>query len=248
MTYFDEISNAQKKAFLEAHTFFSNAQTEQHFVKAIPQISSLQCWLEYFVMTDRFRESVAGFFSEAVNDAILSYMFARVGTWRPALQSLRSALENTLFFLYYKDHQIELSLWANQKHRIGFSELCQYFRSHPNLVGLDHQSETGVGQLEIAYSKLSKAVHGSVESFRMVAKSPADQLPAVHVHSPVELSRYVSILKDVVEPLNLLLMGIFKESLQGTSLPALRQGIAGSLAPTRRTIAKKKFKVVLQKA
>lgn len=245
MSYFEELSAAQKDAFLDAHAFFSDTASERIFAKIIPSISSLQSWLEYYVLTDRFGQLVSDFFSEAVNDAILSYSFARVGTWRPALQSLRSTIENVLFFLYYKDHPIELALWHKQKHRIGFTHLCQYLRAHPFLSERDHQSETGIDDVEKAYARLSQAVHGSVEHFRMVKKSGTGKLPSVHVKSVPELSRYRSMTKEVIGALNLLLVATFSQDLQGTSLPTLRSGIGGALSAHAKNTCKGVFKVVL---
>jgi hypothetical protein len=246
MSLFSDFSNTQISAFTEAHGFFSDSASEKQFNSIFSSIASLQAWLEYFVDTNRFSEKTQMFFFEAVNDAILSCYFARVGTWRPAIQSLRSTLENCLQFLYYKDHLVELKLWENQKHKIGFQRLEEYLKQHPILAGHDHQSETGLVQIEQSYSLLSKAVHGSVDGFRMVSKSPGKQLPSIHVNSMVELSRYRTLVRSLFEALNQLLVAIFNEELQGTALPSLRQAIAhATSAGTRRTV-KKAFKVVLQ--
>lgn len=245
MGYFSDLSDSQRHAYLDAHAFFSDSGSEKSFTGIISSIASLQSWLEYFVSA-RFNASVSAFFTEAVNDAILSYSFARVGTWRPALQSLRSTLENCLFFLYYKDHSVELALWSRQKHRIGFTELCHYLRAHPDLSDRNHQSETGIEHLEKAYSQLSQAVHGSVDHFRMVVKtSSSHELPAIHVKSPVELSRYRTMLRQLVEALNQLLVAVFREHLQGAALPALRQAIAAAVSAKKKALAKNVYNVVL---
>jgi hypothetical protein len=190
MSYFHDLSKAQKEAYEDAHAFFGDKAHEKTYEVLIGAVSSLNCWLEYYVRTNRFSEEVSDFFAEAVNDAILAYSFARVGTWRPSLQSLRSTLENTLFFLYYKDHPVELQLWQQQKHRIGFTDLVAYFKGHPLLAGFNHQTDTGIVRLEDAYSSLSKAVHGSVSYFRMVNMAPLQELPSTHVTDVVELSRF----------------------------------------------------------
>lgn len=91
---------------------------------------------------------------------------------------MRSTLENTLYFLYYKDHPVELQLWQQQRHRLGFTDLIAYFKGHPLLAEFNHQSETGIVALEDAYASLSKAVHGSVSYFRMVSKAPLQELPS----------------------------------------------------------------------
>jgi hypothetical protein len=248
MSYLQTLSQSQKQAYEEAHRFFGDQTHEKTYEELISAVSSLNCWLEYYVRTNRFAEEVSDFFAEAVNDAILAYSFARVGTWRPALQSLRSTLENTLHFLYYKDHPVELQLWQQQRHRLGFTELISYFKGHPLLAGFNHQSETGIVQLEDAYASLSKAVHGSVSYFRMVSKAPLQELPSIHVADPVELLRFRSTLRDMVEAMNQLLVAIFRESLRGAALPALRHGIAATVSASRRAAIKKSFSVSLLKS
>lgn len=247
MSYFQTLSQSQKNAYEDAHAFFGEKVHEKTYEELIGAVSSLNCWLEYYVRTDRFPQEVSDFFAEAVNDAILAYSFARVGTWRPALQSLRSTLENTLHFLYYKDHPVELQLWQQQRHRIGFTDLVAYFKAHPLLAGFNHQSDTGIVALEDAYASLSKAVHGSVSYFRMVSKAPLQELPSIHVADAVELSRFKSTVRDLIEAVNQLLVANFRESLQGAALPALRHGIAVTVSPGRRTAIKKAFGVSLQK-
>lgn len=245
MSYFQSLSASQKAAYLKAHSFFSDPAFEKTYEDLMKSVASLQSWLEYYVNTNRFDAKVSAFFTEAVNDAILAYSFARVGTWRPALQNLRSTLENSLCFLYYKDHPVELMLWARQKHRVGFSDLSQYFKAHPLLCDYSHQSETGIDTLDKCYSGLSKAVHGSVDYFRMVKNSPLERLPSIHVKDAIELSRFKTTLKTLVEALNQLLVAMFRESLQGASLPSLRQGIAGAVSASKRARIKKSFNVML---
>lgn len=245
MSYLRDLSRSQKNAFLNAFEFFSDGAHQKTYEDLIASISSLQSWLEYYVTTANFESKVIDFFSEAVNDAILAYSFARVGTWRPALQSLRSTLENSLYFLYYKDHPIELLLWEKQKHRLGFTDLNLYFKGHPLLCGHNHQIETGIDAIEKSYAELSKAVHGSVAYFRMVGKSSFEYLPSIHVKDAVELSRFRSIVRRLIEGINQLFVAMFSESLQGAALPSLRQGIAGAVSAAKRAAIKKSFNIML---
>lgn len=245
MTSVKKLAASQKDAFLEAHTFFSNPTHDKHFNDMVQSLASLQSWLEYFIVPTSFGSDVRNFFVEAVNDSIIAYSQARVGTWRPALQCLRSTLENALVFLYYKDHPVELQLWTQQQHRMGFAELCTYLKAHPLLLKFDHQSETGIVVLGEIYSELSRAVHGSVTFMRMTAKAPKEELPSMHIHSPAELSRFTGLVKTLVEYLNILFVAMFRESLTGTSLPLLRSAIAGAIADKRRKNVKKVFGVTL---
>jgi hypothetical protein len=232
---------------LEAHSFFSDKAYVQSYLDLITCVASLQSWLEYYVRTNRFDAAVSAFFAEAVNDAILAYSFARVGTWRPALQSLRSTLENSLYFLYYKDHPVELLLWSKQNHRMGFTELSHYLKSHPLLSGYNHQTEIGIGTLDRCYADLSKAVHGSVDHFRMVVKTPFEELPSIHALNAIELARFRKTLRRLVEALNQLFVAMFREALQGAALPSLRNSVAACLSAKKRTTMKQSFNVMLHK-
>lgn len=58
-------------------------------------VVSLQGWRE-FVFQKTQSESAAEFFLECQNDALQSLALSLVGMWRPALQSLRAALEGGL--------------------------------------------------------------------------------------------------------------------------------------------------------
>jgi hypothetical protein len=110
--------------------------SETTFQGSYARITSFQAWrtelLENMIGADAL-----GFFLEAQNDALVSHVFAGMGTWRAALKSLRSCLENVLFCLYYKDHAVELQLWHSGKHRLGFRDLEKYFREHPSISGIE---------------------------------------------------------------------------------------------------------------
>ena len=73
-----------------------------------------------------------------------------MGSWRAALQSLRSTIDNVLFCLFYKDHPVELRLWGQGKDKRSFSELFGYLKKHPEMNGLP-QSVVGVFDLEREY-------------------------------------------------------------------------------------------------
>ena len=103
------------------------------------------------------------FFFEAQNDLLVSHCLSRCGYFRQALKTLRSAIDNFYFAIYYKDYPIELEKWLLGNHKLSFSELQSYFESHPLII--DSKIElTGLDLLKVEYSTLSKAVHGSAKN------------------------------------------------------------------------------------
>ncbi len=145
--------------------------THQQYVESYRRLSCLQTIKRELVLSN-FSEASAAFFSEAHNDALVSHVSASFGAWRSSLQALRSCLENALCSIYYKDHPVELELWACGQFRIGFSEVHRYLLAHPSLTNIDNQL-TGLELIGEEYATLSKAVHASAANFRMVVVRPS---------------------------------------------------------------------------
>ena len=168
---------------------------------------------------DRFSRGSGGVFFEAQNDLLMSHCLASCGSFRQALKSLRAAIENVLFFLYYKDHPIELEKWGHGRHRITHSELQSYFESHPKILGKSIALQY-LASLKEEYATLSKAVHGSAKTFRMTRNLSDIQLWSTD-------KKYVSMWatreKSTIVALNFLLVYIFSDLLKGASGRPLRQ-------------------------
>jgi len=189
-------------------------------------VVSLQGWRQ-FVFERMRSESAAKFFLECQNDSLQSLALSLVGMWRPALQSLRAALEGCLAAAYYSDHPVEARRWTTGSFSIGFSQLLKYFEEHPADLSA-HARLNPLPALEKEYTTLSQAVHGSRLSFRMstdgqIALSRNDG----RLHS-MWLTRHRSVLQAI----NLLLCGLFRDDIRGNDHAELRKTI--SLAVPRR--------------
>ena len=124
-----------------------------------------------------FSKDAAHFFFEAHNDALLSHVNASFGSWRPALQALRSYMENTMAAIYYKDHPVELEKWKAGDFTIQPRDLREYIYDHPKLKRVS--SEIGLKKLvNEEYATLSKAVHGSSSLFRMTSSDGKTNIAA----------------------------------------------------------------------
>jgi len=181
----------------------------------------------------------AAFMLEAHNDALTSHVMANLGAWRVSLQALRSCIENTLCCLFYKDHPIELRLWALGKYRTTFSDMHEYFVGHPDLTDIG-PTNCGLDQIAQEYKTLSFAVHGSAANFRMT-----DNIAEVLLwdSSTIRASKWATREHKVLEGLSLLICYLHRSELQGSRLPHVRELLGFVLTASKRNALKKLAKV-----
>jgi hypothetical protein len=214
------------------------------FLRSYSRIISMNAWRSNFLENNISKGSLE-FFGEALNDALISHVFARFGSWRSALKSLRSCIENTCYCLYYKDHPIELQLWELGKHRLGFSEVHNYLEQHPNLAPLRNASVTGLATIKDEYGTLSRAVHASARSFRM---SPNVHKVAFWRPNEQSLGQWHSREKCTLSGLNLLLTAMFRESLSAAQQRSLRTALALVIPTSFHNKIKSKLNVTIPSA
>jgi hypothetical protein len=216
----------------------SNTRFENSYIR----LTSLQAWRSNIIEPQLTTDSI-GFFIEAQNDALISHIQASLGSWRVALKSLRSCIENVLLCLYYKDHPVEFSLWEIGKFRIPFSKALKYLQDHPCMNGLpDHL--TGLSLINKEYDKLSQAVHSSSIEFRMTEDGKALSLWKTDAqHESIWETRE----KRTLEGLNLLLLAFFKGHLQGSNLGALRESIGFVIPATKDATIKSSMGVRIKR-
>jgi hypothetical protein len=106
--------------------------------------------------------------------------------------------------------------------------MLEYLEKHPALDGID-RSMSGLDMLGREYGILSKAVHGSA-SFQMTAEKGATSLWTSELRS---LRQWRTRERLVLQSVNLLLMAIFRENLQGAQHPQLRKAISFTVSPAR---------------
>lgn len=214
----------------------SLSKFEQSYIR----ISSFQAW-RVSVILGNSCEGAEAFFFEAQNDLLTSHCLARCGSFRQALKALRSAVENTFFSLFYMDHPIELQKWELGRHKLGFTELCTYFESHPAIHG--HTiALASIEAIKGEYATLSKAVHGSAKVFRMTQNLTDVRLWGDDVAS---VGKWATREKAVIQNLNLILLHIFSGNLQGAINRNLRESVGLLIPKTQWAELKKSIKVTL---
>jgi hypothetical protein len=161
-----------------------------------------------------------------------------MGAWRSSLKSLRSCIENVLFAMYYKDHPVELRLWDQGAHRLGFAESVSYFERHPDLTKVTNR---GLDVLSHEYAVLSRAVHASAQSFRMTS----DGKTLLWSGEKSRLGAWATREAAVIKGINLFLIALFRAELQGARKPNLRQAIAFAVPATLFPKVKAEHSVVL---
>jgi hypothetical protein len=211
------------------------------FLKSYSRIASINAWRNVILET-RISEASLEFFSEALNDAVTSHVFAQFGTWRSALMSLRSCIENVSYCLFYMDHPVELRLWGAGRHRPGFSETLDYLEHHPDVAPLGNSPVTGLASLKEEYSTLSRAVHASAKGFRMSSNGPGTVLWKPDAAS---LALWRTREQHTLVALNLLLTAIFRDLLAGTQQPSLRKALGGVIPTSMHAKVKTELKVTI---
>ncbi|WP_207622144.1 hypothetical protein [Alienimonas californiensis] len=203
-------------------------------------LASLHAWSCY-MFEGRMAESAHAFHVEAKNDALTSHVLAVMGVWRASLQTLRACIENALCAQFFKDHPVENELRDAGQYRKGFSDLLAYFRSHPGLAGLDERV-SGLDLLGGEYAKLSMAVHGSSDSYRMTTETGAVQM---FVQDDIRMRQWRSRERNVLIGLNCLLTCLYRSQLSGSQKPALRESIGAVLPAGKRDAIKDQLGVFL---
>jgi len=210
------------------------------FQESYRRLTTLQAWRTVLLEPVTTPESLE-FFLEAQNDALVSHTLAQLGSWRTALMSLRSCIENVVFFLYYKDHPVELELWQRGRHRLPFSSGITYLKGHPAVEGVP-KGLAGLELIEKEYSTLSRAVHASAKSFRMTT---ATSTPTLWSFTPQSISGWSTRERSVIQGLNYILLCLFREALCGTRLPNLRKSISLVVPRAKHVAIRQHYKVSL---
>ena len=211
------------------------------FLGSYSRIAAFNAW-KCNVMDRKASSDSLKFFVEAINDALVSHVFAGFGSWRVSLMSLRSCIENTYNFLYYMDHPIELRLWELGEHRLGFSDVHLYLERHPDIAPFHKSTISGLPTLKAEYGTLSRAVHASASGFRM---SPDGKTVSLWRPEAASLNQWNTREKHTFGSLNLLLTSVFRESLQGTQNLPLRQALARVIPDSLRARLKSDYKVTI---
>lgn len=212
-----------KQEQISESVFKDLGQFKEKYISSYSRLTSLQAWNSY-LLQNLMTSDAHSFFIEAQNDALNSHVLARNGMWRSSLQSLRSTIENILVCHYYFQHPVELDLWKQGKHKIGFTALTDYFENHPNIY--KHKKIVGLQLLKKEYADLSQAVHGSSISFWMGKK---DEMPTLMTSDQVSLGKWETRQKNTLKALNVFMLTFHSSLLSGTAYPALRNAISKSV-------------------
>lgn len=234
-SFFDAIPVSVKDNMAEIR-----GHSEDALARSYERLTSIQAWRS-FVLENVLSEEALGFYAEAQNDGIVSAVLASCGLWRSSLKSIRSAIENIIRTIYYKDHPVEYRLWEEGKHRPAFEFYFNYVKDHPDLKGLP-EAIIGINELKRRYSRLSDAVHSSSKELRMVDDLGALVLWKTDAPS---LSKWESFHKDTYININLLLMCIFREHLTGAAVVGLRRAISQIVPATKRSVIRENLGISL---
>lgn len=181
-----------------------------------------------------FPSEAAQFFFEAHNDLILSHVNASFGCWRPALQALRSFMENTFSSIYYAEHPVELQKWKSGKFYIQPKHLRSYVCEHPKISDLAGAIDLR-SLLDKEYDTLSQAVHASNYLFRMTS---ADGRTAVMKPDPADLGKWAARERTTVSLCVTVLTCAMRDCLEGAKLSNLRGALGIAVGSACRSALK----------
>ncbi len=166
------------------------------------------------------------FLVEAHNDILVSLVTASFGSWRSSLQSLRSALENTMACIYYAEHPVELYKWSKSLYYIQQKHLRLYILDHPNILKISDAS--GLKQnLGNEYETLSKAVHASNSLFRMTDNNGKTNFASVDI---AELGKWSARERAVSNLIFTMLIAYFHHEFDGAKRKTLRESLSRGIS------------------
>lgn len=219
----------------------SEFKGNEKLVESYARIAAINA-LKLDIVKPHFPEGAAHFFFEAHNDSLISHVNASFGSWRPALQALRSFMENTMAAIYYLDHPVEFVKWSAGDFRMSPRELRVYLSEHPRLGKLSTELDLKAA-LDNEYGTLSKAVHGSNNLFRMTT---ADGKTNIATPSSADLGKWSARERSAVDLCITSFVGVLSEHLDGAKMQNLRAVLGIAIRSNSRAALKKHMDVSIQ--
>jgi hypothetical protein len=103
------------------------------------------------------------FLQEMKSSAFYVPACAALGLNKPAASSMRAAVENALYFSYFRDHEIELrTLTVSAKYYVSKREVVEYHLAHTSRFKQLQGSLNFTERLERWYSGISAIIHGQI--------------------------------------------------------------------------------------
>jgi hypothetical protein len=228
-------SEAVSKSIVANITIF---KANEKLVESYARIAAINA-LKVDVVEPQFPKGAAHFFFEAHNDALLSHVNASFGSWRPALQALRSFMENTMASIYYLDHPIEFAKWETGDFQISPKEMREYIAEHPKLAKLVKDLDLKAA-LDKEYGTLSKAVHASNSLFRMTT---GDGKTNIANPCTADLGKWSTRERTAVDICITTLVGVLSDYLDGAKMQNLRTALGIAIQSKSRAALKKHMNV-----
>ena len=154
-----------------------------------------------------------------------------VGLYKPAASSMRSAVENALYFSYFCDHAVELqTLVRDKSFYISKKKIVEYHLLHTPFFK-DKQEAIGLSsELESWYSEISAIIHGQIPGVwsSQALKDTAHNAKALKV-ALREFSRAIQIINYTF------LLTVPEEIWEGMSSSA-RQFLLSGMSSARKIV------------
>ena len=215
-------------------------RTDPRLADVYAQATVLESW------RSRLLDSRLGpglpFWYEAQNDYLLSLVHAGNGVWRSSLQALRSFIENATGAIYYSEHPVEAKRFVSADFRLTWSQTKEYFNTYPYASAAANFRTSAITALASEYADLSKAVHGSSESFRMTA---GRQFPLLCSSDRIKIGAWRTRALASAKAINSVLLLHFSSDLTGARLRPLRDELSAIYSTRDRSRIRQSLNIVI---
>ncbi|MCA2013490.1 hypothetical protein LCM17_18510 [Cereibacter sphaeroides] len=218
----------------------SDFEGNSKLAESYARVASINA-LKVDIVEPHFPSGAAQFFFEAHNDALISHVNASYGSWRSALQALRSFMENTMAAIFYLDHPIEYMKWSAGNFKLSPREMRDYISEHPKLSMLADELCLKAA-LDEEYATLSKAVHGSSSLFRMTT---GDGKTNIANPSLADLGKWSARERSAVDICMTSLVAVTSDYLDGAKMSNLRAALSVAIQKKSRSALKKHLDVTI---
>lgn len=146
-----------------------------------------------------------------------------LGLYKPGAASMRSALENALYYSYFSSHSSELKTLINDtKYYISKNDIIEYHKKHTEDFSKKQREIGFISELDSWYSKISAIVHGQIPG-TWSSQSLADT--GHKLETKIESLKLFSRASTIINVL--LLLTIDGESWEGFSSEARKLFLKG---------------------
>lgn len=208
-------------------------------------ILSLKIWKKYLEENKAVPNGPDQYVDETISNLNQVLVMGIIGFKTPSCIMLRRSLENSISFLYYKDHSVEFSkkeYEPTKKKFLKINELKEYIESYPFYIMYKEYDYEKIKKLIkklmdswlMQYKELSNFVHGTNSEYLDLKNYLNDITPENIIL--VTLMKYIQSLSSIVNTLNILFFFDIYKKFDEVEKSLIRLSISDDLGFKRELI------------